>query len=182
MYGIASKRKHHILHKYGATPIDYHTEDFVKIVRKAEPDGLDVVFDGMGDDYVKRGMPLLRRGGMWVGYSNPQSYTAAPPEQLLLQKTGGRPVWFLAQTTGAGIGMASSYEGNSPSQRAYQNRMEIANGIAQVGALLAFISQWVPVAMVRTAGWVVLGVAVLAMIAVKTGVLRLGLPPDGDAE
>ncbi len=41
MYGIASKSKHHILTEYGATPIDYHTQDFVEIIRQAEPDGLD---------------------------------------------------------------------------------------------------------------------------------------------
>jgi len=46
MYGIASKSKHHVLTKYGATPIDYRTQDFVEVIRKAEPDGLDAVFDG----------------------------------------------------------------------------------------------------------------------------------------
>ncbi|MGD2079216.1 MAG: alcohol dehydrogenase catalytic domain-containing protein, partial [Chloroflexota bacterium] len=39
MYGIASKRKHHILTEYGAIPIDYHTQDFVEVLRQAEPDG-----------------------------------------------------------------------------------------------------------------------------------------------
>ena len=32
MYGIASKSKHDILSQYGATPIDYHTQDFVDSV------------------------------------------------------------------------------------------------------------------------------------------------------
>jgi NADPH:quinone reductase-like Zn-dependent oxidoreductase len=73
MYGIASKSKHDILTEYGATPIDYHTQDFVGVIRKAEPDGLDVVFDGIGGDYFKRGFSLLRRGGTYVGYGNPLS-------------------------------------------------------------------------------------------------------------
>jgi NADPH:quinone reductase-like Zn-dependent oxidoreductase len=73
MYGIASKNKHSILRQYGATPIDYRTEDFVEIIRKAEPDGLEAIFDGVGADYFARSYSLLRRGGMLVGYGNPLS-------------------------------------------------------------------------------------------------------------
>ena len=75
MYGIASKSKHPILTEYGATPIDYRAQDFVEMIQKAEPDGLDVVFDGIGGDYIKRGFSLLRRGGIYVGYANPLSIT-----------------------------------------------------------------------------------------------------------
>jgi NADPH:quinone reductase-like Zn-dependent oxidoreductase len=71
MYGVASKNKHDILTEYGATPIDYRTQDFVEVIRKAEPDGLDIVFDGVGGEYFKRGFSLLRRGGKYVGYGNP---------------------------------------------------------------------------------------------------------------
>jgi NADPH:quinone reductase-like Zn-dependent oxidoreductase len=70
MYGIASKSKHAILAKYGATPIDYHTQDFVEVMRRAEPEGLDVVFDGMGGNYFGRGCSLLRRSGKLVSYGN----------------------------------------------------------------------------------------------------------------
>lgn len=75
MYGIASASKHHVLTEYGATPIDYHTQDFVEVMRQAEPDGLDAVFDGMGGDYLERGFSLLRRGGTLVEYSNPLGYS-----------------------------------------------------------------------------------------------------------
>jgi NADPH:quinone reductase-like Zn-dependent oxidoreductase len=75
MYGIASKGKHHVLTQYGATPIDYHTQDFVEVIRRAEPDGLDAVFDGMIWGYLDRGFPLLRRGGTWVQYGNPLSFS-----------------------------------------------------------------------------------------------------------
>jgi NADPH:quinone reductase-like Zn-dependent oxidoreductase len=71
MYGIASKSKHQILTQYDATPIDYHTQDFVDIIRQAEPEGLDAVFDGIGGDYIKRGFSVLGRGGIFVGYANP---------------------------------------------------------------------------------------------------------------
>jgi NADPH:quinone reductase-like Zn-dependent oxidoreductase len=69
MYGTASRSKHDVLTKLGATPIDYHTEDFVDVIRQAEPDGLDCVLDGMGGDYGERGLAVLRRGGMLVEYA-----------------------------------------------------------------------------------------------------------------
>ena len=75
MYGIASKSKHHILAEYGATPIDYHTQDFVEVIHRAEPKGLDVVFDGMGGNYVERGLAVLRRGGTLVEYGNTLSFS-----------------------------------------------------------------------------------------------------------
>ena len=73
MYALASAGKHAILRQYGATPIDYHTQDFVAVIRQAEPQGLDAVFDGMGGDYIRRGYSLLGRGGRFVGYANPLS-------------------------------------------------------------------------------------------------------------
>jgi NADPH:quinone reductase-like Zn-dependent oxidoreductase len=73
MYGLASPEKHHILREYDAVAIDYHTEDFVKLVRGKEPGGLNAVFDGVGGSYVKQGFSLLRSGGIYVGYSNPLS-------------------------------------------------------------------------------------------------------------
>jgi NADPH:quinone reductase-like Zn-dependent oxidoreductase len=76
MYGMASKSKHAILAEYGATPIDYRTEDFAEVIRRAEPGGLDAIFNGMGGDYLDRALPLLRRGGTFVGYGNPLSTRA----------------------------------------------------------------------------------------------------------
>jgi len=73
MYGLASPRKHHILTGYGATPIDYHTQDFVDVIRQAEPEGLDYVFNGMGEEIFERGLAVLRRGGVLVHYGAPQS-------------------------------------------------------------------------------------------------------------
>ena len=75
MYGIASKSKHPILKEYGATPIDYRSQDFVEAIRQMEPEGLDAIFDGMAGDYFKRGFSVLRRGGTLVGYGNPTSFS-----------------------------------------------------------------------------------------------------------
>ena len=77
MYGIASTSKHHILSKYGATPIDYHTQDFIQVIRKAEPAGLEAVFDGMMRlNYIKRGLSLLRGGGRLVSFGEPAGLSA----------------------------------------------------------------------------------------------------------
>ncbi|MCP8310024.1 MAG: medium chain dehydrogenase/reductase family protein [Candidatus Methylarchaceae archaeon HK01M] len=75
MYGIASRSKHSVLTELGVIPIDYHTQDFVEVIRQAEPDGLDFVFNGMGDDYIGRGLKVLRRGGTLVQYGAPQSFS-----------------------------------------------------------------------------------------------------------
>ncbi len=76
MYGLASKEKHTILETYRAVPIDYHTQDFVGVIRRAEPEGLDAVFDGVCGDYLNRGFSLLKPGGILVEYGNPGSLTA----------------------------------------------------------------------------------------------------------
>jgi NADPH:quinone reductase-like Zn-dependent oxidoreductase len=73
MYGLASPQKHHILREYGAIPIDYHAQDFVKVIRQAEPEGIDYVFNGMGEEYFEGGLAVLHRGGVLVAYGAPQS-------------------------------------------------------------------------------------------------------------
>jgi NADPH:quinone reductase-like Zn-dependent oxidoreductase len=72
-YGLASKSKHSVLTEHGAIPIDYHTQDYMQVIRNAEPEGLDAVFDGIGGDYINQSFSLLRKGGVYVGYCNPQS-------------------------------------------------------------------------------------------------------------
>ena len=74
MYGLASPSKHNSLLEYGAMPIDYHTQDFVEVIRDVEPDGLDYVFNGMGEEYFERGLAVLRRGGVLVHYGAPRSF------------------------------------------------------------------------------------------------------------
>ncbi len=73
IYGLASPSKHKVLAEYGATPIDYHTQDFVQVLRQAEPGGLDYVFNGMGEETFERGLAVLRRGGVFVHYGGPES-------------------------------------------------------------------------------------------------------------
>jgi len=73
MYGTASSSKHGVLTECGAVPIDYRTEDFVEVVRSAEPEGVNYVFNGMDRDYNDRGMRVLRQGGTLVQYGAPES-------------------------------------------------------------------------------------------------------------
>jgi NADPH:quinone reductase-like Zn-dependent oxidoreductase len=77
MYGIASKGKHDVVTGYGATAIDYRTQDYLEIIRQAEPEGLDVVIDGMMRlEYIRGGLSLLRRGGRMVSFGEPASLGA----------------------------------------------------------------------------------------------------------
>ena len=77
MYAVASRSKHAILVEYGAIPIDYHTQDFVDVIRQAEPDGLNAVVSGMTRmDYIRDGLGLLRQGGTLVSFGEPDSFSA----------------------------------------------------------------------------------------------------------
>jgi NADPH:quinone reductase-like Zn-dependent oxidoreductase len=45
------------------------------VIRRAEPDGLNYIFNGMGEEYFERGLAMLRRGGLFVHYGGPQSFS-----------------------------------------------------------------------------------------------------------
>ncbi len=77
MHGLASKSKHRVLTEYGTYPIVYHTQDFAAVIHQAEPEGLDVVVDGMMRlDDIRRSLSLLRRGGRLVSYGEPAGLPA----------------------------------------------------------------------------------------------------------
>jgi len=70
MYGTASKYNHEVVSGYGATPVDYHAEDFIKRVRELTGDGADAVFDPIGGArQLWRSNRAVRRGGrlVWFG-------------------------------------------------------------------------------------------------------------------
>ncbi|MBK5570689.1 zinc-binding dehydrogenase, partial [Ensifer sp. SSB1] len=52
----------------GATPIDYERADFVKEIHRLTNDGVDVVFDGVGEANVWRSFRTLRPGGRVIAY------------------------------------------------------------------------------------------------------------------
>ena len=70
MYGTASKYNHELVSALGATPIDYHTEDFVERIRSLTGDGVDAVVDTVGGARLLwRSYRTLRKGGrlVWLG-------------------------------------------------------------------------------------------------------------------
>jgi NADPH:quinone reductase-like Zn-dependent oxidoreductase len=68
MYGTASRRAHETVRSLGGVPIDYRAVEFVEEVRRLAPEGVDVVFDGIGGAHIWRSRKVLRAGGKVVTY------------------------------------------------------------------------------------------------------------------
>lgn len=69
VYGTASARKHDLVVRLGATPIDYQTEDFVaRIAALTDGAGVDAAFDPMGAAHLKQTARTVRPGGAIVAY------------------------------------------------------------------------------------------------------------------
>lgn len=69
MYGTASKPKHDLVARLGATPIDYQSEDFVaRIAALTGGQGVDAVFDPIGAAHLRQSARAVRKGGTVVGY------------------------------------------------------------------------------------------------------------------
>lgn len=66
VYGTASAAKHHIIEAEGGNAIDYRTQDFVEVVRQAQPVGVDAAFDPIGGKNLQRTAKTIRRGGVLV--------------------------------------------------------------------------------------------------------------------
>jgi NADPH:quinone reductase-like Zn-dependent oxidoreductase len=86
MYGTASPGKHEILRTFGAIPINYHSQDFVAMIRQSEPNGLDFVFEGLGAEHGDRALSVLRPGGKLVSYAAPVGLASLLKDALKLAK------------------------------------------------------------------------------------------------
>jgi NADPH:quinone reductase len=75
MYGTASRPAHETVRSLGGVPIDYRAVDFAEEVRRLSPDGVDVVFDGIGGAHIWRSREALSAGGKVVAYG----YTSTLP-------------------------------------------------------------------------------------------------------
>jgi NADPH:quinone reductase-like Zn-dependent oxidoreductase len=66
-WGAAHAKHSRKIQELGATPIDYDSKDFTRVL----PGGFDVVFDGIGEDGYRRSFEALKPGGLLVaiGYS-----------------------------------------------------------------------------------------------------------------
>jgi NADPH:quinone reductase-like Zn-dependent oxidoreductase len=69
MYGTASKPKHSLVLRLGATPIDYQSEDFVaRIAALTSGRGVDAAFDPMGFVHLRQSVKAVRKHGTLVAY------------------------------------------------------------------------------------------------------------------
>lgn len=68
MYGTASLATHQIVSDLGATPIDYQKTDFVDEIYRLTGEGVDIVFDGVGEANVWRSFQALRPHGRVIVY------------------------------------------------------------------------------------------------------------------
>jgi NADPH:quinone reductase-like Zn-dependent oxidoreductase len=69
MYGTASKPKHRLVTRLGATPIEDQSEDFVaRVAALTGGAGADAAFDPMGAAHLRQSARAVRPGGTVVGY------------------------------------------------------------------------------------------------------------------
>jgi NADPH2:quinone reductase len=68
LYGAASAGKRATVESYGAKFIDSRDADVFANIRRAAPDGFDVVFDSFAGRHVWQSYGLLKRGGMLVPF------------------------------------------------------------------------------------------------------------------
>lgn len=85
---VGSQEKEAVVKALGADlVINYRTEDFAKRVREFKPEGVDVVYDGVGKDTFLGSLDCIKSLGMMVSFGNA---SGAPPaiSPLLLQEKG----------------------------------------------------------------------------------------------
>ncbi len=75
---VGSEEKRQVVEALGADlVINYRTESIVERVRSFIPDGVDVVYDGVGKDTFEASLDSLKLLGMMVSYGNA---SGAPPD------------------------------------------------------------------------------------------------------
>ncbi len=68
VYGAASANKHDAVRALGAIPIDYRAGPLDELVRALEPNGVDLVFDGIGGSTISACIGALRPRGHLIAY------------------------------------------------------------------------------------------------------------------
>ncbi len=140
MYGTASRSKHNILTELGALPIDYHTQDLVDVIHRAEPNGLDFVFDGVGGEYGKIGLEVLGKGGELV------EYTPAPSGPGAIALLG----WLILvnllmlpnRKSIKGYGISALYRGN---KRPFMDDLPVLFNLLGEGKIKPIIAKKFPI-------------------------------------
>jgi NADPH2:quinone reductase len=68
IYGTASAAKRSVVESLGAVPLDYRDPGALEAIRRAEPAGLDAVFESVSPTSARATRRLLRQGGTLVYY------------------------------------------------------------------------------------------------------------------
>jgi len=87
MYGTCSSQNALTVSELGGIPIDYKQQDFVQEIHRLTPEGVDVVFDGIGGSHIWRSRKALRHGGRVVAYGLTGSLSGG---RLASGRSGGR--------------------------------------------------------------------------------------------
>ncbi len=91
----ASTRNHDYVKGLGAdAAIDYASENFVDVVRVAEPQGIDVVYDTIGGEVQRQSYEVLKPGGVLVSI-------VAQPDQEVAQKYNVKAGFVLVEPDGS---------------------------------------------------------------------------------
>jgi NADPH:quinone reductase len=103
-YGAASAGKHATLRALGTIPIDYRAGKLDQLVRSLEPNGVDLVLDGIGGPMIGPCIGALRPGGHLVAYgfmaaAGPLSTLAMFANIFLGSRLRGRSGSFYRITT-----------------------------------------------------------------------------------
>jgi NADPH:quinone reductase-like Zn-dependent oxidoreductase len=64
LWGTARAKDTALVRELGATPIDYESEDFTRVL----PGGFDVIFDGIAEDGYRRSFAALKPSGLLCAY------------------------------------------------------------------------------------------------------------------
>ncbi|WP_121357580.1 medium chain dehydrogenase/reductase family protein [Flavisolibacter nicotianae] len=68
MYGTCSLHDAPAVSAFGAVPIDFEHQDFVKEIHRLTGDGVDAVFESIGGRHIWQSRKALRRGGKVVAF------------------------------------------------------------------------------------------------------------------
>lgn len=83
-FGTASASKKALVERYGATHIDYRSDDFVERTLQLSEGGVDVVFDTIGGSNWSRSYRCLKRGGILIAFGALQITTGEEKVPSLL--------------------------------------------------------------------------------------------------
>lgn len=83
VYTTASRKNHDYVRELGAdVTIDYTAENFVDVIKTAEPAGIDVVFDTLGGTAQESSYQVLKKGGTLVSIVAPPAVQTAEQYQV----------------------------------------------------------------------------------------------------